>query len=441
MAESFSVSYDEELYNAGETDYENIKNSLSTMIDEVKNYTRQLKEIEKFTPSIAYGGALQDMVEGMNTSLSNLSKKLEVSSNIVARAKNIVQEYNDDDSDMSADVCKFLLENLKFTYENSFNDNFKNGYALKSDLYYQTIFKNGYTPQGITIVGNKVVISAYSKEGKYSRLYIFNPDNNSFYVVELDNKAHVGGVSYDEVNHVLLVTGNNGKVNAYNYDAMEKMASDSTRFSFDKVLYLNLATNVSTKNNIKLKSNINMNYETLDNGNKKTGYNAGSVYVDTKSNQIFINRFAKDGKLVYGDLVYDRDKNTYTMKNPKTMNIDKGVQGVATYHKDGNTYLVESRAYAGNAAQITVRNMTDGKNELVGTKVFSNKYMESIHVDDNGIGTAVYENGDYNPFNKNYSTKTFDVNEIIKENNKSPGNIIIFTDKYEVGNPNKDGYK
>lgn len=90
MAESFSVSYDEELYNAGETDYENIKNSLSTMIDEVKNYTRQLKEIEKFTPSIAYGGALQDMVEGMNTSLSNLSKKLEVSSNIVARAKNIV---------------------------------------------------------------------------------------------------------------------------------------------------------------------------------------------------------------------------------------------------------------------------------------------------------------------------------------------------------------
>ena len=217
MADNFSVSYDEELYTAGEKDYESIKSSLSSMTDDITNYTKQLKEIEWFTPSITYGGVLKDMVDGMSTALNNLNKKLEVSSNIVARAKNIVKEYNDDKSGMSADVCKFLLENLKVTYENSFNDNFKNGTALKTDLYYQAIFNNGYTPQGITIVGNKVIISAY-KEDTYARLYIFNPDNNNFYIVELDNKAHVGGVSYDDVNHVLLVTGSNGSVNAYNYD-------------------------------------------------------------------------------------------------------------------------------------------------------------------------------------------------------------------------------
>lgn len=433
MADNFSVSYDEELYTAGEKDYESIKSSLSSMTDDITNYTKQLKEIEWFTPSITYGGVLKDMVDGMSTALNNLNKKLEVSSNIVARAKNIVKEYNDDKSGMSADVCKFLLENLKVTYENSFNDNFKNGTALKTDLYYQAIFNNGYTPQGITIVGNKVIISAY-KEDTYARLYIFNPDNNNFYIVELDNKAHVGGVSYDDVNHVLLVTGSNGSVNAYNYDAMETMAKSTTRFSFDDAVYLNLATDISTKKTIKLKSNINMNYN-------KTRYNAGSVYVDTKSNQIFINRFAKDGKLVYGDLVYDKDNGTYTMKNPKTMNIDNGVQGVATYHKNGNTYLVESRSYAANNSQITVRNITNGKNELVGTKVFNSKYMESIHVDENGIGTAVYENGTFNPLGKNDSTSTFDVNEIIKENNKAPGNVVIMTDKYETGNPSKDGYK
>lgn len=433
MADNFSVSYDEELYTAGEKDYESIKSSLSSMTDDITNYTKQLKEIEWFTPSITYGGVLKDMVDGMSTALNNLNKKLEVSSNIVARAKNIVKEYNDDKSGMSADVCKFLLINLKVTYENSFNDNFKNGTALKTDLYYQAIFNNGYTPQGITIVGNKVIISAY-KEDTYARLYIFNPDNNNFYIVELDNKAHVGGVSYDDVNHVLLVTGSNGSVNAYNYDAMETMAKSTTRFSFDDAVYLNLATDISTKKTIKLKSNINMNYN-------KTRYNAGSVYVDTKSNQIFINRFAKDGKLVYGDLVYDKDNGTYTMKNPKTMNIDNGVQGVATYHKNGNTYLVESRSYAANNSQITVRNITNGKNELVGTKVFNSKYMESIHVDENGIGTAVYENGTFNPLGKNDSTSTFDVNEIIKENNKAPGNVVIMTDKYETGNPSKDGYK
>lgn len=440
MEDSFSVSYDDALYSAGEKDYESIKSSLSSMMDDITNYTKQLKEIEGFTPSITYGGVLKDMVDGMSTALDNLNKKLEVSSNIVARAKNIVKEYNDDKSGMSAEVCKFLLENLKVTYENSFNDNFKNGTALESDLYYQAIFNNGYTPQGITIIGNKVVISAY-KEDQHSRLYIFNPDNNSYYVVELENKAHVGGVSYDEVNHVLLVTGSNGSVNAYNYDAMETIANSITRFSFDDAVYLNLAIDTSTKNTIKLKSNINMNYETLDNGNKKTGYNAGSVYVDTKSNQIFINRFAKDGKLVYGDLVYDKDNGTYTMKNPKTMNIDNGVQGVATYHKDGNTYLVESRSYAATNSQITVRNITNGKNELVGTKVFNNRYMESIHVDEKGIGTAVYENGTFNPLDKNDSTRTFDVNEIIEENNKAPGNVVIMTDKFEKGNPTKDGYK
>lgn len=215
MADNFSVSYDEKLYTAGENDYNAIKNSLSTMINEVTDYTKQLKEIESFTPSIVYGGVLQDMVEGMSTSLSNLSERLEVSSTIVSRAKHIVELYNESDSDMSADVCEFLLDNLKMTYKNSFDSNFKNGSALKKDLYYQAIFDDNYTPQGITIVGNKVIISAY-QEDKKSRLYIFNPDNSSYYIVGLDNKSHVGGVSYDEVNHVLLVTGSKGAVNAYN---------------------------------------------------------------------------------------------------------------------------------------------------------------------------------------------------------------------------------
>ena len=61
-------------------------------------------------------------------------------------------------------------------------------------------------------------------------------------------------------------------------------------------------------------------------------------------------------------------------------------------------------------------------------------------MDENGIGTAVYENGTYNPFNKNDSTRTFDVNEIIKENNKERGNVFIFTNEFEKGEPNKEGY-
>ena len=63
MSDNFSVSYDEKLYIARENDYNAIKNSLSTMINEVTDYTKQLKEIESFTPSIVYGGVLQDMVE------------------------------------------------------------------------------------------------------------------------------------------------------------------------------------------------------------------------------------------------------------------------------------------------------------------------------------------------------------------------------------------
>ena len=50
MADNFSVSYDEKLYTAGENDYNAIKNSLSTMINEVTDYTKQLKGIESFNP-------------------------------------------------------------------------------------------------------------------------------------------------------------------------------------------------------------------------------------------------------------------------------------------------------------------------------------------------------------------------------------------------------
>lgn len=37
-------------------------------------------------------------------------------------------------------------------------------------------------------------------------------------MILLNNTAHVGGMSYDQVNHILYVTGEEGKVNAYEYD-------------------------------------------------------------------------------------------------------------------------------------------------------------------------------------------------------------------------------
>ena len=61
-------------------------------------------------------------------------------------------------------------------------------------MNYQNIIEDKYTPQGLTIIEDNYFISAYKKHSP-SRIYIYNKDKCLGKII-LDNKAHVGGISY-----------------------------------------------------------------------------------------------------------------------------------------------------------------------------------------------------------------------------------------------------
>lgn len=90
-------------------------------------------------------------------------------------------------------------------------------------LNYENIISDGYTPQGITTIDGQIFITAY-KSGENSRIYIYDESTSEYKgKLILNNKAHVGGITYDEENGIIFVTGTKGSVNTYSYDRIRKV--------------------------------------------------------------------------------------------------------------------------------------------------------------------------------------------------------------------------
>lgn len=109
-------------------------------------------------------------------------------------------------------VCpeyKFLTEN----YINSFT---------VPGLYEQNLSEvcDTVAVQGITKTPYNFIITAYSKDGANSILYITNLSGDLLKVVDLGFVAHVGGIAYDSTNDYLWVTGPEGMVYAVSCSAV-----------------------------------------------------------------------------------------------------------------------------------------------------------------------------------------------------------------------------
>lgn len=73
--------------------------------------------------------------------------------------------------------------------------------------------------QGLTRIGDELVISAYSSSGEEnSILYRMNTEGNLREIVNLGFKAHTGGVSYDVQHDLLWITGPEGHVYALSWE-------------------------------------------------------------------------------------------------------------------------------------------------------------------------------------------------------------------------------
>lgn len=89
--------------------------------------------------------------------------------------------------------------------------------------------------QGLTKVGDQLVISAYDHAGEQnSILYLLGSDGRLQRTVDLGFRAHVGGVAYDEMHNLLWTTGSEGKVYALPWSSIQGGSYQGERLcSFD----------------------------------------------------------------------------------------------------------------------------------------------------------------------------------------------------------------
>lgn len=94
--------------------------------------------------------------------------------------------------------------------------------AIESD-YIKLPYFSAMVPQGLTIMNEFVIMTAYDSSGEdYSRCYIFDRNSKEMiHTTVLDVKSHVGGIAYDSKNELFWISDAEGLVRAYpSYDIL-----------------------------------------------------------------------------------------------------------------------------------------------------------------------------------------------------------------------------
>lgn len=214
---------------------------------------------------------------------------------------------------------------------------------------YSNIRQEKYIVQGYTVIDDEIVISAYNP-GDPSKLYFYDKNKEKFKrSVTLNSKAHVGGVTYDDKNKIIFVTGSLGRVMSFNKKDLKPI-----------------------KNNISLEGITNINMATIYYHNKK-------LYAAT---------FGIRGKLF--EIEYEYNKEEITLKSIKQIfKTGLATQGIAFY----KNYLVVSSSYGkGVKSKLSIYDK-DKNYKLVNKRTVVQSGLEGIYMDKEGFLTGIFEFG------------------------------------------------
>ena len=214
---------------------------------------------------------------------------------------------------------------------------------------YSNIRKEKYIVQGYTVIDNEIVISAYNP-GDPSKLYFYDKKSGKLKKdVILNSKAHVGGVTYDDKNKIIFVTGSLGRVLSYTKKELKPI-----------------------KNNISLEGITNINMATIYYHNKK-------LYAAT---------FGLRGKLFEIEYEYKNDEITLKSIN-QIFKTGLATQGIAFY----KNYLVVSSSYGkGVKSRLTIYDINKGY-KLINKRTVVQSGLEGIYMDKDGMLSGVFEFG------------------------------------------------
>ena len=285
-----------------------------------------------------------------------------------------------------------------------------------NNLDYSVITDNSYTVQGYTNIDGKMLITAYDGRAikddmtsRNSRIYIFDQKTGEYVGnIVLNNKNHVGGVTYDTENGILFVTGHNGKVESYNYkllmDAFDRVKNNtnltpSLHLDFDnmseserQIAEKNLE-NIIIPNNIEIKKMVS---EGKDFFHKQDGMD--SIYYH--NGKLYSCTYSKNGELLETSYKIEKDKNGEIIRindgrnheGTKIIgNVGPAVQGLSFYSDNNKNYLITASSGMISASLLSKYEITENGINLVGSKPIPRKGLEGIYIDDYGNISGIYE--------------------------------------------------
>ncbi len=177
-------------------------------------------------------------------------------------------------------------------------------------------------PQGLTVIGDYFLVSSYDYSQKEnSCIFVLNKDGEIVNTCSLNNKAHVGGIAYDEANQLVWITGQNGKINVY--DASLILYGQS---AFPKFSNLDIGKGLTNYKNPFLES---ASFLTIYNG------------------RLFVGNFNLNDKGIVKEYFISNDENNHilTLFYIRSFSVPNKVQGLSFYTKDEIQYILFSKSY------------------------------------------------------------------------------------------------
>ncbi len=239
----------------------------------------------------------------------------------------------------------------KYGLDILFKDNnldYKDVFSYEID--YSNIINDNFIVQGICKSRDYFFISAYSKNNN-SRVYIYN--DKFIRYVELDNNAHVGGISYSDRGY-LFITGKNGKLNCYKYDD----------FIRGEVVLVPCNLNISNELDGSVSAATLYCYDDY-------------LYVCTCS---YIGRMVKY-KLSFNEEISCLDSEVFN-------NLPSCIQGVCVFKYLDKYYYLFSQSYSKSKSCIK---MFDESFTFIGQYISSFIGLEGIELDKSGNIMGIFE--------------------------------------------------
>ena len=244
--------------------------------------------------------------------------------------------------------------------------------------------QNNYVPQGIALVGDYVLTSNFDYyKDKNSMICVIDKDGKLVHKCMLDHDAHVGGITYDEVNGLLFVTGYSGYILAYDIE------------------------------DILHKDKVTAKYSNINVGDGLSNYvypwvNSAS-FISIHDNELLVGNFSLRNTGKVKRYKYNIVDDEIQLEYVSSFKIPDMVQGITFYKKDDKEYIIFSRSYGRDCPSVIqifrysedIKNYGDEK--LVSSSLRLEPMLEQITSRDNNI-YALYESN-ARPYTVNQDTE------------------------------------